>query len=204
MNLVVTGGSRGIGAAIRFLLESVGHTVHSFSRTEGRDVRAGELEDWLDQLGHVDGVITCAGIAPNPGPVALIDDADWADSLDVNLTHHMRVARWFLLQPIPGPIVMISSTAGMRPSPLWAPYAAAKAALISFGLTLAAETAADGFRVYVVAPGRCATDLRRTLAPAEDPCTIMQPSEVAYVVRTLIEDCAGVMAGQVIEVARRR
>lgn len=204
MRLVLTGASRGIGLAITHRLEVVGHEVFGMARTFGSDVRDDKLEGWLDNLGAVDGVITCAGVAPAPSAFRDIDDSEWAESLAVNLTHHMRVARWFLRQDRPGPILLIASTAGQRPSPRWAAYAAAKAGLISLGLSLAAEVGELGYRCYVVAPGRCATDLRRTLAPDEDPCSIMQPIEVANVVHTLIGDEAGVLAGQVIEVARRR
>lgn len=173
------------------------------SRSEGIDVRDAELEAMLDAQPIIDGVITCAGIAAAPAKLVELEDADWYESLDVNLTHHMRVARWFLRQRRPGPIVLIASTAGMRPSPHWFAYATAKAGLINLGLSIAAETAADGYRVYVVAPGRCATGLRRRLAPDEDPASIMQPAEVAKVIGSLIDDLDGVMAGQVIEVARR-
>lgn len=202
MRFVVTGSSRGIGHAIVEELRRAGHDVIGVSRTEGIDVRDPDLEWMLDSLADVDGVITCAGVASAPVPLVELKNEDWDESMQVNLTHHMRLARWFMKRDRPGPIIMIASTAGTRPSPQWYPYAAAKAGLINFGLSLAAE-AAPGFRVYVVAPGRCATNLRRTLVPLEDPCTIMQPGEVAQVVHTLVDDVAAVMSGQVIEVARR-
>lgn len=205
MRFIVTGSSRGIGRAIVERLQRFGHEVHGLSRTEGVDVRGGDLEWWLDYLddhGPVDGVITCAGVASTPVPFVELKDDDWYESLNVNLTHHMKVARWFMRLDRPGPIIMISSTAGTRPSPQWYPYAAAKAGIINLGLSIAAE-AVPGYRVYVIAPGRCATDLRRLLAPLEDPCSIMQPAEVAEVVHTLVDDTAGVLSGQVIEVARR-
>ena len=202
MRIVVTGASRGIGAAICDELEAFGFEVVRFSRTHNRDVTSDQLETWLDEIGHVDGVITCAGVAAMPGPLVAMSDDDWAESLDVNLTHHMRVARWFVKRGRPGPIVFISSTAGTRPSPEWTPYAAAKAALINVGLSLAAELRRLGYRVYTVAPGRCATNLRAVLAPDEDPETIMQPHEVAKVVRQLVGDQDGLLAGQVIQVSR--
>ena len=50
------------------------------------------------------------------------------------------------------------------------------------------ELAIYGTRVVCISPGRCATDLRRTLAPEEDPTTIMQPEHVAGVIAMLASD----------------
>lgn len=202
MRIAVTGASRGIGAAICSNLAAAGHEVYPISRTSGVDVTSEQFEEHLDAAGGIDGLITCAGFTPPPAPLISITDAEWAESLSVNVTHHMRAVRWFAKQGRPGPIVIIASTAGTRPSPEWIPYAAAKAALINLGLSVHAELAPDGFRVYTLAPGRCATALRATLAPDEDPETIMQPSEVATAVRRLIGDADGVFTGQVIRIAR--
>lgn len=203
MQIAVTGSSRGIGAAICSQLAAAGHGLVRVSRTEGVDVRSDRLEERLGSSGTVDGLVTCAGFAPQPGPLVSLTDEVWAESLDVNLTHHLRAVRWFAKQGVPGPIIIVASTAGTRPSPDWIPYAAAKAALINFGLSAAAELGPLGFRVYVLTPGRCATALRATLVPDEDPETIMQPAEVATVVRKLIGDVDGVLAGQTIRVARQ-
>lgn len=203
MQIAVTGSSRGIGEAICSQLAAAGHELLRISRSEGLDVRSDSFEDRLGAAGRIDGIVTCAGFAPQPGPLVSITDETWAESLDVNLTHHMRALRWFAKQGVPGPIVIIASTAGTRPSPDWIPYAAAKAALVNLGLSAAAELGPLGFRVYVLTPGRCATALRATLAPTEDPETIMQPAEVATVVRKLIGDVDGVLAGQAIRVTRQ-
>lgn len=202
MQIAVTGSSRGIGRAICVNLAAAGHAIRPVSRTDGCDVTSDEFEDWLGLDGPIDGIVTCAGFTPQPQPLVSVTDAEWQASLDVNITHHMRAIRWFAKQGVPGPIIVVASTAGTRPSPDWIPYAAAKAALINLGLSAHAELGPLGFRVYVIAPGRCATALRATLAPDEDQETIMQPSEVATAVRHLIGDTDGVLTGQVIRVAR--
>lgn len=76
-------------------------------------------------------------------------------------------------------IVNIASTAGFTPRPGWSVYAMSKAAIIEMSLTLTEELAGYGIKVYCLSPGRCATDLRKKLAPEEDQSKIMQPKTVA-------------------------
>lgn len=75
-------------------------------------------------------------------------------------------------------IINIASTAGNTARPGWAVYAMSKAAVIEMSLTLTEELSAYGIKVYCLSPGRCATDLRRKLAPEEDQTKIMQPEKV--------------------------
>lgn len=67
-------------------------------------------------------------------------------------------------------------------------YSASKAALLAASESMMEEFRPEGTEVLRISPGRCATDLRRTLAPDEDPATIMQPVEVASGLKFLISD----------------
>src|SRR5690606_26213604 len=155
----------------------------------------------LDAEKPIGAVVYCAGHV-EPQPFLDIDDESWDYHLAVNLTAAAHVLQWAVEAGVEA-VVLVASTAALRPSPGWAAYSAAKAGLVNLGLTVA-EEAAGRTRVYVVAPGRCATHLRAVLAPDEDPATIMQPPEVAEVIRQLIvEDPRGVLAGQVVEVKRK-
>lgn len=179
-----------------------GWDVSDFSRSNGGDVRDGSKLRAAIARAKPDALVYSAGVVhPNLFINSGIDE--WEEQIAVNLTGAMIASKAFLLSRVShgGSIVLISSTAGTRPSPGWAGYAASKAALANFGLSIAAELAPN-FRVYVLAPGRCATALRARLAPDEDPESIMQPSEVAEVVATCINDHNGVLAGKVIEVGR--
>lgn len=200
MRAVIVGGSRGIGRACIDRLQADGWDTIDLSRTSGCDVtKPRQFEDQLATL-RVDAAVYSAGHV-TPADLTDLDDDEWHETLAVNLLGAVRLLRWAAAGGSPV-VVLIASTAGTRPSPRWAAYAASKAALINLGVTAAAELAGR-VRVYTLTPGRCATDLRRRLAPDEDPATIMQPAEVADVVASCIADHTGVLAGAPIEVKRR-
>ena len=69
----------------------------------------------------------------------------------------------------PAKILNVASTAGITSRPGWLAYASSKAAVVSMSATLADELAGSGIKVYSISPGRTATELRRKLAPEEDP-----------------------------------
>lgn len=101
-----------------------------------------------------------------------------------------------------GKILNVASTAGMTPRPGWLSYASSKASVISMSETLTAELSEYGIMVYCVSPGRCATKLRRRLAPDEDPTTIMQPEEVAEVIVNLVSPEEQCLDGQNIVIRK--
>lgn len=102
-----------------------------------------------------------------------------------------------------GKILNVASTAGMTPRPGWLSYASSKASVISMSQTLTAELAEYGIKVYCVSPGRCATKLRKRLAPEEDPTTIMQPEDVAEVILNLISPNEQCLDGQNIVIKKQ-
>jgi short-subunit dehydrogenase len=103
----------------------------------------------------------------------------------------------------PAKILNVASTAGITSRPGWLAYASSKAAVVSLSATLADELAGSGVKVYSISPGRTATELRRKLAPEEDPSTIMQPTQVADVIAQLMSDDEVTLDGQNIIVRTR-
>jgi len=101
-----------------------------------------------------------------------------------------------------GKIINIASTAGLGPRPGRSAYAASKAAVISFSLSIAEELRPYGIKVYCIAPGACATDLRRQIYPDEDFENMMKPGELARFVVDVVED-GEMLDGQIIQVRRR-
>lgn len=100
-------------------------------------------------------------------------------------------------------ILNVASTAGITPRPGWLSYSSSKAAVVSMSQTLTEELAEYGIRVYCVSPGRCATALRRKLAPEEDQSKIMQPEEVAHVICQLITSTEQCLDGQNIIIRKK-
>lgn len=138
-----------------------------------------------DEVGQIDILVNNAGYTA-PDPIHEIDFADFERTIAVNLyapfllvQHLLHAGNQFTH------IVNIASTAGIQGRSGWLTYSSSKAALIAMSQVLKEELAIYGTRVITISPGRCATALRRTLAPQEDPETIMQPDDVAEAIHML-------------------
>lgn len=194
---LVTGGSRGIGAATAVLLGECGADVGIGyrARTEqaaevvrqvaARGVRAfahaadigtkegaeALLERTQREFGGVDLFVGNAGIWPEADvPLHEMDDARWAATMRENVDsifYTVRAAARVMSDA--GRIVLVSSTAGQRGEAFHADYAASKGAVISLVKSLAVELAPRGITVNAVAPGWVDTDMAAgALAAARD------------------------------------
>ena len=109
--------------------------------------------------------------------------ADFERTMHINLYAPFRFVQEALLRSHPlEKVVNIASTAGVTGRSGWMSYSTSKAAVINMSEVMREELAPYGIDVVCLSPGRCATDLRKTLAPDEDPSTIMQPEQVADVI----------------------
>ncbi len=143
------------------------------------------LAEIMHAHGHVDMLINNAGVTV-PAAIHQIDFADFERTMRVNLYAPFTIVQELLhLGNTFELIVNVASTAGIKGRSGWLTYSASKAALINMSEVMREELAIYGTRVACISPGRCATDLRRTLAPDEDPTTIMQPEDVAAVIEML-------------------
>lgn len=156
------------------------------------------------RFGTIDALCNIAGYAE---PKALLDTT----TENVVRTYTINVMAMIVLireavramQHHPAKILNVASTAGITSRPGWLAYASSKAAVVSLSSTLADELAGSGIKVYTISPGRCATELRRVLAPEEDMSTIMQPEEVADVIAKLLDDSESILDGQNIIVRKQ-
>lgn len=188
---LVTGGSRGMGAAIARRLIDGGAAVVTSARTATEDTPKGStfisadlrsrtgagqlVERTVETLGGLDIVVNAAGAARvyMAGP-ASIPDAEWHDSLDINFLSAVRVINAALpaLQESGNGATIVNISTGVVKNPQ-APvlhYAAAKAALATYSRGLAKALAPAGIRVNVITPGPVDTpggmELLQTFADA--------------------------------------
>lgn len=186
---LVTGGSRGIGAAVCRMLGRAGARVAVGYRSDEAAARAvvraiaeaggdaaaiasdlvdGTAADRLvadaeRAIGRLDVVVAAHGIW-EPAPILSMTDADWDRTLAVNLKSVAAVCRAAarsMAARRTGAIVTIASTAGQRGEARYAHYAASKGGILALTKSLAAELAPLGIRVNGVAPGWVLTDMTR-------------------------------------------
>lgn len=176
MNIVITGASRGIGAATYALLKSRGHSVVGHSSRGSDELVAGDLMDpdaprriWeaaIDRLGgRIDVLINNAGIFE--GVTEAASDAEWHATWDrtlrVNLESAADLCRLavnhYREQGQGGRIVNVASRAAWRgDSPQHWHYAASKGAIVAMTKTIARAYAAEGIYAFAVSPGFTVSD----------------------------------------------
>ena len=170
---LVTGGTRGMGAAIAARLTHAGATVFTTARSASTTAEPDGLfvaadistpegaariaSAALSRLGGIDILVNVVGGSSAPtGGVLALDDDDWHRTLDANLFSAVRLDRALLPGMIAqgsGAIVHISSIQRRFPLQETVAYAAAKAALTTYSKGLANQVAPHGVRVNTVAPG---------------------------------------------------
>jgi 3-oxoacyl-[acyl-carrier protein] reductase len=162
---VVTGATRGIGAAAAELLEAEGARVVRVARSEGIDVTApGAAERIAERAdGPVDILVNNAGTSEIK-PLDELTDDDFYDAFELNVMAPLRLMRHFaplMAERGWGRIVNVTSTAGKRPSQTWPAYSVAKAGQHSLSRLFADFWADRGVHVNAVAPGPTGTPLWR-------------------------------------------
>ena len=162
------------------------------------------LQDIHESMGEIVALYNIAGYT-DPQPLLTTSLESFDQTFRVNVYSPFLLMRECVkyMKSRGGKILNVASTAGMTPRPGWLSYASSKAALISMSQTLTEELSEYGIMVYCVSPGRCATKLRRRLAPDEDPSTIMQPHEVAEVICNLMDPKERCLDGQNIVIRKK-
>lgn len=227
MNILITGASRGIGAAAHALLKKSGAHVVGHS-TKGSDVLiAGDLMDpaaprdiWdtaIDELGgRIDVLVNNAGIYEAVADNAPDDEwhAAWDRTLTVNLQAAADLCRLavshFLDRGGGGRIINIASRAGYRgDSPQHWHYAASKAALVGMTKTIARGYAGEDILCFGVAPGFTVSEMTADYLQGRGGAQILadiplgrvaSTDEVAEVIRWLATDAPASSTGSVIDV----
>ena len=224
--VLVTGGNRGIGLATARRFHKSGHNVAVTARSgvgddleglfvvkcdvtdkDSVDAAVTEIEE---SLGPVEILVSNAGITRD-GLVLRMNDDDFSEVLDANLTGGFRVARRVVKQMMRarwGRIVFVSSVVGLGGQAGQANYAASKAGITGLARSLAKEFAGRNITVNVVAPGPIDTDMLAALSDAQRDAMLDMvplgrlgaPQEIAAAIEYLASEDAGFVTGTVLPI----
>ena len=216
---LVTGASRGIGAALALALAEAGAHVIAVARTVGG---LEELDDKIkaagstatlvpldmkdtdgilrlalalnERYGRLDVLVGNAGILTTPSPVGHIEPKHWDDVMAVNVTanwHLIRACDALLKASDAGRAVFLTSGLAWMARPYFAAYATSKAALYALVRTYAAECANTNVHVNLFSPGQTRTRMMRTAFPGVEPETLPPPEDVVKAIVPLcLPSCA--------------
>jgi len=204
---LVTGASRGIGAALALQLAEAGAHVVAVARTVGG---LEELDDQIKAAGgtatlvpldmkdsegiarlalalneryqRLDVLVGNAGVGGPSSPLPHVEPKAWDEVMAVNLTANWQLIRTMdpLLRAAPaGRVVFITSGTAHNARAYRGPYSVSKAGLEALARTYANETATTNLRVNVFSPNPTRTRMRAAIMPGEDPMTLPAPEEVA-------------------------
>jgi NAD(P)-dependent dehydrogenase (short-subunit alcohol dehydrogenase family) len=212
---LVTGASRGIGAATARALAAQGAHVVLVARTPGGleeteeaihtaggtatiaplDLADGDSIGRLaaaigERWGRLDILVLNAAMLGTLTPVPSIDAKEFSRLLTLNIGANQALIAAFdpwLRQSAAPRVVALTSSVGAKPRAYWGAYGASKAALETLALTYAEEMEGLGdMRVAIVDPGATATAMRRDAFPGEDQATIKSPDMVGKAIADLV------------------
>ena len=218
---LITGASRGIGAAVATRFAAEGVQVIVTARTVGGleavddtirargdkaativplDLRQGEMIDALaaeifKRYDRLDILVGNAAMLGSLSPLSHALPAEFEDIFKINVTANYRLLR--ALDPLlrrsdAGRVIMVTSGAAAAPLAYWGPYAASKAALEHLILTYAAEIRQTSIRANLIDPGAVRTKMRAQAFPGEDPTSLPTPEAIT----DLFVELAGAKAPQ--------
>lgn len=214
---LITGASRGIGAAVAIRFAQEGAHVVLAARTVGGleavddairaaggaatlvplDLRQMDMIDTLgaqlyERFGKLDILVGNAAQLGSLSPVAHGSPAEVEDVFTINTLANFRLLRAcdpLLRRAAAGRVIMVTSGAATRPVPYWGPYAASKIALEHLTLTYAEEVKSTPIRANLIDPGAVATRMRAKAFPGEDPASLPTPDSVTeWFVRLAMAD----------------
>jgi len=223
-HVIVTGASRGIGAAVAQHFIDLGDSVVGISRSgdapsgcakslavdvANSEAMTAAIKESIELFGPVEVCVVNAGITRD-GLAMRMSDEQWREVMATDLDGAFYTARPALASMMrgkKGSLIFMSSISPLIGNPGQANYAAAKAGLIGMARSMATEVASRNITVNVVAPGLIDTDMTHDLGDAKDSLSsiipmgrIGQPEDIAGVVGFLASNQSRYITGAVIAV----
>lgn len=221
---LVTGGGRGIGAAIALRLAELGAAAVICGRTRGtlektaQSIRSAggrceamecdvtdlssveKLAARVEQtFGRLDILVNNAGVGGFATPLHQLPPEEWERTLNTNLRgvyYMIRSCAPLMIRGGKGDIINISSGAGKNPLPNGAAYAASKWGLNGLSYSISEELRNYHIRVAVICPGSVQTELGPHTG--KDPKKMLQPEDVAHVVAMMVTQAPQSFASEVV------
>ncbi|MCL7964818.1 MAG: SDR family oxidoreductase [marine benthic group bacterium] len=220
---MITGGSKGLGAALARRFAAEGAAVAICARDSGEiaavvseiesaggrargtvaDVTSqADLDLWLEdtqaEFGSIDIFVNNASMLGPRVAIESYPEEAWRQVIDVNLNGAFLAAKTVIpaLRERGGSMIHVSSGVGDHGRPLWGAYCASKNALEALSEMLAGELDEYGIRSNAVDPGSMRTEMRAAAYPEEDPSGVPTPAEVADIFVWLASDRARDVTGR--------
>lgn len=203
-NIVVFGGSYGIGASIVDQAREAGAQVREFSRSStGTDVRSAKavraaLAVAEHDFGHIDAVIVTAGVL-RIAPLVETKKSDLKATIETNLIAPAIIAResFAHLAPRHGQVILFTSSSYTRGRANYSIYSATKAGVVNLTQALAEEWDESGVRINCINPQRTKTPMRTNAFGEEPEESLLDPHDVA---RVTLNVAASDLTGQIVTV----
>lgn len=199
-SLIITGTSRGLGSSLAKVSLRYNYAGYfGLSRFNGLDISNSEIvEKYFSDISNVNFediqkprlLINNAGICVNKSILETTPE-EWQKQININLNGAYYCSREFIKfcikHKLKGKIVNICSTAGTGVRPGRAGYAASKAALINFSMSMNEEIKSYGMKVYCICPGAFDSNMRHEIAPDDDFSIMLKPDNIANEVFKIID-----------------
>ncbi|MQA63071.1 MAG: SDR family oxidoreductase [Actinophytocola sp.] len=217
--VVVTGGGKGIGAAVAARFKAAGDEVVAATHEDCDVTDEAAVAEFFAHVGRVDVLVNNAGVSAS-APVERTTLDDWEAQFDVNATGAFLCTRAVLpgmKERNRGRVITVASTAGLRGARYTAAYTGSKHAAVGLMRAVAAEVTGTGVTANAVCPAFVATDMTRrsverivastgkpeqvaedTLAAASPLGRLLTAEEVAFAVAFLAADEAVAINGQTL------